>query len=308
MLKGLVIACLLIVEPPSQTNKKPANGSGALQTPQSDQRGTQSNPLIVDVHTKQNYEEAAREAEKGTWEKHVNLWNIGLTCAIALYAHAQVFVYLRQTHLLNQTLAEVHTQAGHMKEQVDLMREQAKVMLVQTKEIIQQRRNMISRERARISILFPDESEAMTIRTDNKISLGSVRLNLENLGVTPAVEIVAEYDTFACNAGDAPPSPHLFWTASPANINGVTWAPIGPLTIDPKFNGEKLATPFYVFLRLRIGYRDVFQKRRRFANFLMRREFLPKGADGAISDEFWIAVGNEEDNQETYGDRPPRTG
>jgi hypothetical protein len=296
MLKVLVIACLLIVGTPSQANKKPANGGGAPQTLQSDQRGTPSTPLIADVHTIQSDEEAAREAEKDAWEKHVNVWNIGLTCAIALCALAQVFVYLRQTRLLNRTLAEVHAQAGHMKEQVDLMREQ-------TKEISQQRRNMISRERSRISILFPDESEVMTIRTDSKVALGSFRLNLENLGITPAFEIVAEYDTFACNAEDAPPSPHLFWAASPANIKGGTWAPIGPLTIDPKFNDEKPATPFYVFLRLRIGYRDVFQKRRRVANFLMRREFMPKGADGAISTEFWIAVGGGEDNQETYGDR-----
>jgi hypothetical protein len=128
MLKSLAVtACLLILGNPPQANQKPANGSGASQTSQSDQRGTKSNPLAVDVHTVQSDQEAAREADNDAWEKHVNVWNIGLTCAIALCALAQVFVYLRQTHLLNQTLAEVHAQAGHMKEQTGILKQSADI-------------------------------------------------------------------------------------------------------------------------------------------------------------------------------------
>lgn len=112
MLKVLVVtACLLIVGTPTQTKEKPANGSGAPQTSQSDQRGTQSTPLIVDVHAIQSNEEAAKEADKDTWEKHINVWSIGLTFAIALCALAQVVVYLFQTRLLNNTLRAIERQA-----------------------------------------------------------------------------------------------------------------------------------------------------------------------------------------------------
>ena len=56
-----------------------------------------------------------------------------------------------------------------------------------------------NKERARISILFPDESEQMTVQIDQPYAMGGFRLNLENLGTTPAFKIVAEYNAFACN-------------------------------------------------------------------------------------------------------------
>lgn len=252
------------------------------------------------IPTANNPGEASKESDDESFDWHTSIkrpewW-------LVILGFPTLFIVGWQAILMRQ-------HAGHFKELAQKTADSARATQAsaesvkkQTEELAVQNRNMVLRERARISILFSDEAEAMSIRTDSKVDMGRFSVNLENLGTTPAFEIVSMYDAFACNVEDAPASPHLFWTATPSNIKGGTWASIGPLTIDPRFSGEKPANPFYVFLRLKVTYSDVFQKRRRSANFLVRREFWREGDNGAVSKEFWIAVGNDKDNQETYSE------
>src|ERR1019366_7034496 len=116
MLKNIAIAvaitfycCSAIAIP--KTDQKVGNGTPAAQDAGADKRGTQDAPLIVNAHTIQSDKEAAEEARKDAEQKRVNGWNIGLTFAIAICAFlqfggivAQVFVYLKQTKIMRETL------------------------------------------------------------------------------------------------------------------------------------------------------------------------------------------------------------
>ena len=138
MLKFLaVIACIAALATPSQANNKATNRSGASQTSQPDQRGTQSSPLEANVHTVQSEKESANEGAKYEWEKEINRWNVGLTFAIALCALAQVFVYIFQTRLIGKTLNEIHSQAEHTKNQVELMREQIALQRAERRGVLE---------------------------------------------------------------------------------------------------------------------------------------------------------------------------
>jgi len=102
-----------------------------------DKRGTEESPLVVNEHPIQSKEEAAEEAHKDAEQNKVNVRTIDLTLAIAICAGlqflgilGQIFVYWRQTKIMEATLTAISgqattmaTQAGHMEDQSKTLRE-----------------------------------------------------------------------------------------------------------------------------------------------------------------------------------------
>jgi hypothetical protein len=130
MLKAWLLVCLILVGIPARSNHKPSDRGAPTSASQSDQRGTEASPLVVEEHAIHSDEETAEESRKDAENQRTNTWDIGLTLAIAICAFlqflgivAQALIYLRQTSLLNRTLAEIHTQAGHMATQTALLRD-----------------------------------------------------------------------------------------------------------------------------------------------------------------------------------------
>ena len=72
-----------------------------------------------------------------------------------------------QRIIMHNTLNAIKKQAGVMQSQLKFSR---------------------NKERARISILFPDESEQMTVQIDQPYAMGSVRLNLEKSWHHPSIQ------------------------------------------------------------------------------------------------------------------------
>ena len=75
-------------------------GGKSTQSTESDKRGTEASPLVINEHAIQSKEEAAEEDRKVAEQNRVNRWNIGLTLAIAICAGlqflgiiGQIFVY-----------------------------------------------------------------------------------------------------------------------------------------------------------------------------------------------------------------------
>jgi len=101
-----------------QAHKKVDVGGNPTQTTDTDQRGTQDSPLVVETHAKQSTAEAADEAAKMREQNHFNVWTIGLTSVIAICALfqflgivGQIVVYLKQADLMGKTLAETKKSA-----------------------------------------------------------------------------------------------------------------------------------------------------------------------------------------------------
>jgi hypothetical protein len=146
VLKYLVLAIILgltygdaaIVKGENHVGK----GTPSTQNSESDKRGTEESPLVVNQHAIQSKEEAAEEARKDAEQNRVNGWNIGLTFAIAICAGlqflgilGQILVYWRQTKIMGSTLEamevtanEIALQHGEMEKQVGIMGDQVALM------------------------------------------------------------------------------------------------------------------------------------------------------------------------------------
>jgi hypothetical protein len=158
----------------------------------------------------------------------------------------------------------------------------------------------VTKERARIVILFPDEADTMTIWPDKMPSPGSFRVNLKNIGGTPAYKITAAYDAFAIELHDAAPkSDGLFQLVVPDVIEGDTSRESGPISIDSRFLKERAPEHFYVYLRGVVEYNDIFKPERNRTKFLLRRGFQRMRPSEAVSHVFWESVGEPEDNENT---------
>ena len=154
---------------------------------------------------------------------------------------------------------------------------------------------MKDKERARIEITFAEDSDAITIRPDEMVIIGTFHLNLKNVGGTAARNITGWYDAFASEEEKAPKTEDRFFLAPPATVEGNSWEPIpAPLTIDPRFTADRAPELFYVYLRGEVTYNDIFEKEPNSTRFLLRRQFIRSGIGKAISREFWTAAGNGE--------------
>jgi hypothetical protein len=101
-----------------------SHGSCSTGKTESDTRGTQKSPLEINTHAIQSHTEASEEAAKDTEQKNTDTWIIRLTAAIAICAFSQflgilgqIYVYLRQTGIMRETLNSITIQAGHMDTQ-----------------------------------------------------------------------------------------------------------------------------------------------------------------------------------------------
>jgi hypothetical protein len=167
----------------------------------------------------------------------------------------------------------------------------------QTSELAIQNRNMVAKERARLSITFTEEDRRI-IADPKAILLGKIEVNFRNIGETPASNIVSGYDAFACESEDPPPkTKEFFHLVTPAFVAGNSFEKAGEITIDSRFSGE-IPVLFYVFLRIWIEYEDVFKPDKNKFHLFVRREFL-RTEVGYVSNVFWEAVGNPEDNHST---------
>jgi hypothetical protein len=139
MLKSLALAVLFLavttLHAAHVNNQAKVNGgdSGAHEA-QSEARGTDQSPLVVNTHTIQSDKESAEDAAKVAEQKHLDTWTVGLTSAIAVIAFfqlggilLQVWVYLKQTSLMKETLGAIETQARHMETQNSTLKDSVRV-------------------------------------------------------------------------------------------------------------------------------------------------------------------------------------
>jgi len=197
------------------------------------------------------------------------------------------------------TLLAIAEQTQHTAKAARATQASTDAIEKQTRVLSRQNRNMVAKERAWISMKFPDGSESMTVRTDQKVMLGSFRINIENIGGTAASNIVVEYDTFASDSDTALPSKEMYYAASAGTIQHGTWEETAPLLIDPRFSGKEVPLTFYVYLRVRVTYNDVFHKKLNTSKFLSRREFMCTRPGEAVSNVFWEGCGGAVDNEST---------
>ena len=134
--------CCIAAAEPKSDQKIPSEARGT-QNAGTDKRGTQDAPLFVNAHSVQSDKETADEASKVAEQKSVNRWNIGLTFAIAICAFlqfcgilAQVFVYLRQTKIMTDTLSAISSQAATMARQAKDARDAAASDALTTRETL----------------------------------------------------------------------------------------------------------------------------------------------------------------------------
>ena len=135
MLKYLAIAVVILAISNPQPPTKVPDGNSSAQRSTADKRGTQESPLVVETRAVHSNEETAEEAKKNAAQERVNRWNIGLTFAIAICAFlqfcgvvGQIFVYVRQTNIMQGLLQTTRNQDQHLGEQVALMKSQTEIL------------------------------------------------------------------------------------------------------------------------------------------------------------------------------------
>jgi hypothetical protein len=120
------------------------------------------------------------------------------------------------------------------------------------------------------------------------------------VGTTVASNVSGWYDAFASEEEKAPLSADMFNLACPGSVEGNSWEGIlAPLTIDPRFIGDRAPELFHVYLRGEITYSDIFKKEPNFTRFLLRRQFMRSRTGEAVSQEFWGPTGEDSDNEST---------
>ena len=193
-------------------------GSPYTQSAESDKRGTEESPLVVNEHPIQSKEEAAEEAHKDAEQNRVNSRIIELTFAIAICAGlqflgilGQIFVYWRQTSIMKATLTAISGQATTMETQAqearksaaqtfDVFKEQTDNLLISAKAATvsamaakdsakaanDQIEMMKEKERARVQVT-PLDFDAVDPTEPNKIMIEFV-----NIGPTNAFDVRVE--------------------------------------------------------------------------------------------------------------------
>jgi hypothetical protein len=206
MLKYLAIFAVLLCFASSASNsaEKPANRNSGAQDATPDKRGTQDAPLIVETRPADGDKEATEEAQRDAEQKRTNRWNIGLTFWIAVCAFlqfggivAQVVVYLKQTKIMKGTLAEIHTQAGHMEQQTTILEKSVAAMEKSTGVVIDGQRPYV---------LFLQERWSIITRKDAFGGLVGYecRILIENGGESAAFDVLVHANIVTAKNGDLP--------------------------------------------------------------------------------------------------------
>ena len=307
---ALAAVCLLEgqtapLSPPKQRIAKPGSGQDGKSHagPQDDKPAAQNAVSTPAQPSPPTCDEACQQGRKNLAIQGKLEWFTG---ALAIVGVLQVITMAWQAWLLKQTRGDVHeqaewmrTQAGHMKNQTKILSDSVAAAQNSANAAMAQVQMMVAKERASIEITFAEDSDAMVVRPDEMVRVGSFHLNLKNVGGTAAKNVTGWYDTFASEEEKAPKIQDKFWLAPPATVEGNAWEPIpAPLSIDPRFTADRAPELFYVYLRGEITYNDIFKKEPNFTRFLLRRQFIRGGIGEAISREFWGPAG-EGENEST---------
>lgn len=112
----IVLSAFLFVGSQQQDKKS----QGTQQGTQTDQRGTASAPLIVEVRPAPKTDEESAQAKKDREEKAANDRNlVKLTAILALVGALQLFVFGYQAYKLRQTVKAAGEQAEAMERHID---------------------------------------------------------------------------------------------------------------------------------------------------------------------------------------------
>jgi hypothetical protein len=183
-----------------QGENRAGNGGGNAQSAEPDKRGTEESPFVVNEHPIQSKEEAAEEARKDAEQNRVNERIINLTFAIAICAGlqflgilGQIFVYWRQTKIMEATLsalsgqaATMATQAGYMERQTKILEDSVAAAKASARAANDQIDMMKQKEQARIQAV-PLDFDAVDPAEPNKIMIEFV-----NVGPTNAFDVRVE--------------------------------------------------------------------------------------------------------------------
>lgn len=326
MLKRLAIVGLLLtaVPPmPGQAIKAAAQGGDKSQNQsQSKQAATAPGPMFVGNPVQPGSAKPDGQSIAGEDKEHSvkltglppvtltdkpkTFWDHVLDWGPWVFNFGLVVVGILQVVLLKRTWKTIERQANIMDTQARDARESsaeatrialaaAKAAQKSADAAIAQIQMMIAKERAWIEITFAEDSDAMTIRPDEMVTLGRFHLNLKNVGGTAARNITGWYDTFASEEEKPQETEDKFFLAPPTTVEGNSWEPIpAPLTIDPRFTADRAPELFYVYLRGEITYNDIFKKEPNVTRFLLRRQFIRGEGEKAVSREFWAVIGDGE--------------
>jgi hypothetical protein len=188
----VLIVGLLYCEPSKSQNPQATEGTKATHN---DERGTEKSPLVVSARTVKSDAEAAEEKRKDTEQESTDNWTIWLTLAIAICAFlqflgilGQIYVYLKQTGIMKDTLAAINRQAGHMETQNTTLAYSVKVAELANKRIVE-------KERARIVV----KDEGLKVETGaSKLFWYLVAtVSINNVGSSRAFITKTEAEFFA---------------------------------------------------------------------------------------------------------------
>jgi hypothetical protein len=214
---GVALAAVLVCGEVSivRAHEEKAESTKGTQTPETDKRGTDNSPLVVNTHAIQSKQEAEENAARDVEQHAVNGRIIGLTLAIAVCAGLQFFgilgqikVYSTQTKIMRDTLGAIGRQATTMDTQAADARNSAATAAITTNATLEaikrqadamekQAKAVRDRERARISVIFPPENPDFFGPTrldwDEEVELMlGLRLFVHNDGSSKAFQVRAK--------------------------------------------------------------------------------------------------------------------
>jgi hypothetical protein len=258
-----------------QGENRVGKGSKGNQSAEADKRGTEDSPLVVNEHTVQSKEEAAKEAARDAEQNRVNERIIDLTFAIAVCAGlqflgilGQILVYLKQTKLMESTLDAIETQANEMalqhwemEKQVEIMRDQTATLKDSVKAsqtsadaAMSQIQLIKDKERSRLVLILQPLNEIGEI-------LGDIEMQIGNFGATHAFDV--RYGIW-CELRESEKEPFDPYPDDVVGAIGIVRANADPERISEYVHisiGNEIkagARKLFVHLSGKVEYEDVF--------------------------------------------------
>jgi hypothetical protein len=162
----------------------------------------------------------------------------------------------------------------------------AKAVVKQTKQMSRQNRNMVAKERARIFLIPPEQ--APFLHLGKPIALGDLKLRVLNVGETPALDVMGEYEAFACEMDAVPNIRQRLVMIMPNPVRSGTPEMTNTLLIRPRFkNYSTIPLTFYLYVQGRVIYSDVFHTKPNEFIFQFRREYMLGSSGEAFSNMPW---------------------
>jgi hypothetical protein len=221
------------------------------------------------------------------------------TGVLAIVGILQVLTMAWQAWLLKQTREDVHTQAGHMKDQTKILGDSVKVAQASADAANAQIRTMKDKERARLTVRPISEGFMKNLRQESSILHASVRI--DHYGETDAFNLRGY---FTVQRGDTiihPWNSNIWGTMAIPSVMKAGDGPLMPAYTDSQFLkqdfddllAEKLYLVFFGF----VLYEDIFgdEHREDFDYFW----FVEPGVTefGFTGNSQWKRCGDDEDKR-----------